>query len=99
MEVSPPTEAGVHFSQADHAVNAAISGAGALLGRISMTEGHLAAGQLVMPFKQAMRANAAYRIVCPPGAENRPQVAQFIEWVRSEVTEINARAADREFVR
>jgi len=73
----PPDAAGTKFSQADHAVDAALSGAGAILGRISLTEVHLREGRLVMPFKHAIRANAAYRVVCPKGSETRPQVARF----------------------
>ncbi|MGR3484535.1 MAG: transcriptional regulator GcvA [Paracoccaceae bacterium] len=89
--------AGPRFSQADHAVDAALSGAGAILGRVSMTEGHLREGQLVMPFAHTLRAGATYRIVCPEGGQDRPQVARFIAWVRDEVEGIRALAATRDF--
>jgi len=95
--VTPPTTAGTHFGQADHTVNAALSGGGAMLGRVSMTERHLNEGRLVMPFDLTLWMNATYRIVCPSGVETRPQVARFIEWVMSEVSAIEALTATRTF--
>ncbi len=91
------SDAGPRFSQADHAVDAALSGAGAVLGRISLTEGHVREGRLVMPLKQAMKANATYKLICPLGAEQRPQVSRFIDWVLEETTAIKDLEADRVF--
>lgn len=88
---------GVRFSQADHAIDAALAGGGAVLGRISMSEAHLREGRLVMPFKKALKANATYRVVCLKGAEERPQVAQFIEWVLSETASLQEYFDDIEF--
>lgn len=96
--VASPTETGTKFSQADHAIDAALAGAGAVLGRISLTEAHLRDGRLVMPFKKAMWTNAAYRIVCPKGNETRPQVARFIEWVRAETARLTEFETDLEFL-
>lgn len=93
-----PSEPGLRFSQADHAVDAALSGTGVVLGRISMTETHLREGRLVMPFKEALRANATYRIVCPTGTEKRPQVARFIDWVLAETATMAEFGADRQFL-
>ncbi|MFT4700065.1 MAG: LysR family glycine cleavage system transcriptional activator [Yoonia sp.] len=95
--LSPPATAGTHFSQSDHAVNAALSGGGVMLGRVSMTERHLNEGRLVMPFDLTIWSNASYRIVCTLGAENRPQVARLIEWVREEVAAIDVLAQSRAF--
>lgn len=89
---------GVRFSQADHAIDAALAGGGAVLGRISMSEAHLREGRLVMPFKKALKANATYRVVCLKGAEERPQVAQFIEWVLSETASLQEYFDDIEFL-
>ncbi len=97
VEVAPPDMAGPHFSQADHAINAALAGAGVVLGRVSLAESHLREGQLVMPFAQALWANATYRIVCPEGAESRPQIARFIDWVVSEVKDIDELTGTRDF--
>ena len=95
--VEAPTMAGPRFSQADHAIDAALAGAGAVLGRISMAEGHLREGQLVAPFDLSLRANARYRLVHPPGHEARPAVARFTEWVLAETESIRALEATRRF--
>lgn len=92
-----PQTAGTHFSQADHAVNAALSGGGAMLGRVSMTERHLSEGRLVMPFDLSLWTNAPYRMVCPLGTETRPQVARFMAWVMEEVAAIDPITATRRF--
>ncbi|GFE66369.1 LysR family transcriptional regulator [Litoreibacter roseus] len=91
--IGPASGQGTRFSQADHAVDAALAGAGAVLGRASLTEAHLREGRLVMPLKQAIWAHADYRIVCPIGTETRPHVARFIDWVLEETASI-ARLAD-----
>ncbi|MBB5723058.1 LysR family glycine cleavage system transcriptional activator [Loktanella ponticola] len=95
--LKPPTTAGTHFSQSDHAVNAALSGAGVVLGRISMAERHLSLGQLVMPLELSIWSNAYYRIVCAKGAEHRPQVARLMAWVREEVAAIEVLTESRVF--
>ncbi len=89
-KLEPPEENGPHFSQSDHAIDAALASAGVVLGRISMAEAHLKDGRLVMPLPIAMRLNAAYRILCPRGSETRPQVARFIEWVAEETKAIGS---------
>lgn len=96
--VTSPSEAGPRFSQADHAVDAALAGAGAVLGRISLTEAHLREGRLVMPLKQAMKANATYRIICPHGTEKRPQVERFMNWVVAETACVQEFEADLQFI-
>ncbi len=98
MGVTPPEARGTRFSQADHAVNAALSGAGALLGRVSLTERHLAEGRLVMPFAESLWANADYRLVGPKGVETRPQVARFVDWIEREVGGIAALTESRDFI-
>ena len=95
--ITPPQTAGTHFGQADHTVNAALSGGGAMLGRVSITERHLNEGRLVMPFDLTLWSNATYRFVCPKGTETRPQVARFLEWVMEEVSSIDALTAQRSF--
>lgn len=75
---------GLRFSQSDHAIDAALAGAGAVLGRISMTETYLRDGRLVRPLNVGLRLNASYRLVCAQGSEARSQVARFIEWVIAE---------------
>lgn len=88
---------GLRFSQSDHAIDAALAGAGIVLGRISMTETYLRDGRLVRPLNLAIRLNASYRLVCSEGAELRPQVARFIDWVIQETSTIGQFAEGIQF--
>lgn len=83
MEFSPTH--GAHFSNADHAVDAAVAGVGAVLGRRSMILKDLQEGNLVAPFKTAIETQARFRFLCLEGAENRPQIAAFRDWFIAEI--------------
>lgn len=96
--IDADTTAGARFSQADHAIDAALAGGGAVLGRISMAEAHLREGRLVMPYGTALRAHAGYRIVCLEGTQHRPQIARFIDWVLAETASIKDWAKDVKFL-
>mgnify|MGYP000160589653 CR=1 FL=1 len=76
---------GTHFSNADHAVDAAIGGVGVVLGRRAMIVKDLADGRLVAPFKIAIETQARFRFLCLQGAETRPQIAAFRDWFLSEI--------------
>jgi len=89
---------GPRFSQADHALDAALVGAGVLLGRYSLAEKYLASGQLVAPFAQAIRLAPRYRFICPQGTEARPQVQIFLNWILSEADKMYRDPMDRDFV-
>lgn len=82
---------GPRFSQADHALDAALSGSGVVLGRISIAGGDLLSGRLVAPFAPAISTRARYRAVCLPGSETRPQVRAFLDWLRDEAAAVQAR--------
>ena len=83
VDYAPPS--GVHFSQADHAVDAALAGAGAVLGRRALVIKDLHEGRLVAPYKIALKPEASFRFICPKGTENRPQIAAFRDWILSEI--------------
>jgi LysR family glycine cleavage system transcriptional activator len=97
-QITPPEFHGPRFNQADHAIGAAVAGVGAIMGRVSLTETALRDGRLVMPFDLTLKSGATYRIVCPQGAEKRPQVAAFISWVKAEVSGLGEFAVGRRFV-
>jgi LysR family transcriptional regulator, glycine cleavage system transcriptional activator len=94
----PRFAAGARFSQADHALDAAASGAGVVLGRISLAERDLREGRLVMPYDLALATDALYRLVYPAGTEDRPQVRAFVEWIEREVRSLSAYAEGMRFV-
>lgn len=81
----PDKRRGLRFSQADHAIDAAIAGAGIVLGRLSLAVGALESGQLVAPFETCLRLAPQYWFVCPKGSETRPSVAAFEAWVMQEL--------------
>lgn len=83
--VSLDASHGVRFSQADHAIDAAISGAGVVLGRVTLATRALEQGRLVAPFKTALLSDAQFRLICPQGTEKRPHVAAFRDWVLAEI--------------
>lgn len=76
---------GTHFSNADHAINAAVAGMGVALGRRPMIISDLQEGRLVAPFKLAIESQARFRFLCLPGAEKRPQIAAFRDWFLAEI--------------
>jgi LysR family glycine cleavage system transcriptional activator len=85
----PRFAAGARFSQADHALDAALAGGGVVLGRVSLAEKDLAEGRLVMPYKIGLTTDAGYRFVCPEGADARPQVRAFREWLEGETSTLH----------
>ncbi len=80
---------GARFSQADHAVDAALAGAGIVLGRRALVIKDLSEGRLVAPFKTAISTKAHFRFLCPEGAENRPQVRAFRDWILQEIEKLS----------
>jgi LysR family glycine cleavage system transcriptional activator len=80
---------GARFSQADHAVDAALAGAGIVLGRRALVIKDLSEGRLVAPFKTAISTKAHFRFLCPEGAENRPQVKAFRDWILQEIEKLS----------
>jgi LysR family glycine cleavage system transcriptional activator len=90
--------AGARFSQADHAIDAATAGGGVVLGRISLAERDLREGRLVIPYDIALTTEAVYRVVYPAGAEMRPQIRAFIDWLEQEVKGLDAYSNGMRFV-
>ena len=76
---------GPRFSQADHAIDAALAGVGVVLGRRALIVKDIADGRLVLPFPQALMTGAQFRFLCPEGTEDRPQVKAFREWMVKEI--------------
>ena len=94
--VHADTSHGTRFSQADHAIDMALEGAGVVLGRGSLCERYLERRNLVAPFAQALLVPSRYRLLCPAGAQDRPAVARFIAWMLSEIDSTSHLADARE---
>ncbi|UWR27056.1 transcriptional regulator GcvA [Sulfitobacter sp. S223] len=76
---------GPRFSQADHAIDAALAGVGVVLGRRALVVKDLDEGRLVAPFPTALSTGARFSFLCLKGMENRPQIAVFRDWILEEI--------------
>jgi LysR family glycine cleavage system transcriptional activator len=94
MGIDRAEGAGPHFSQADHALDAAIAGGGVVLGRAVLAAKDLADGRLVMPFDTALTTRALYRFLCRDGQQNSPHIRAFLDWLTEEAAAIEALRAD-----
>ena len=93
------TSHGPRFSQADHAIDAAIAGAGVVLGRVSLATRALETGRLVAPFEVGLISESQFRFICPQGNETRPHVAAFEAWVLAEIQTSKRFADGRRLIR
>ena len=75
---------GPHFSHPDHAMQAAMDGAGVVLGWRTLATADLAAGRLVIPFDLTLPMQLAFFFVCPQVAAERPKVVAFRDWLLEE---------------
>ncbi len=83
----PPRDwTGQRFSQADHAIDAAISGAGVVLARGVLAIRALEQGHLVAPFRTALDTIADFKFICVKGAETRPQITAFRDWMGDQMS-------------
>ena len=80
---------GAAYSHSNLLVQAAVSGAGVILGRSVLVADALADGSLVRPFDISLPTNYAYYVVAPEAMVERPKVAAFRAWLLAEA----ARAA------
>ncbi len=85
---------GLHFSSADHAIEAALEGAGVLLGVRSLAIDDVRLGPLVFPFSRALRSERSFHIVCPMGHESRPKIAAFCAWILDEAAKLGLACTD-----
>ena len=76
---------GTRFSLAELALQAAIDGAGVVLGRMVLAEGDLAAGRLVRPFNIFLPLDVSYFLVMPRGSSRRQEIQCFRDWLYSRV--------------
>lgn len=76
-----PTISGMRFTLAEHALQAAIDGAGVVLGRLGLADRDLAAGRLVRPFELALPLKVGYFLVTPNRRRERAEIQCFREWL------------------
>lgn len=91
----PNPHRGAHFNHSDHALQAAISGLGVVLGRRALAESDVAEGRLIAPFELHLPLTFAYYLVCPEPLADRPKVAAFRAWLFDELRRPSAGAKPR----
>src|SRR3954469_7808539 len=74
------------FSGYEQIIPAAIAGHGVALGRSPLVKDLLAERELVAPFKSTADPARSYFVITSPAAAGRPEVTEFVEWLKSEVT-------------
>ena len=72
------------FSGYEQIIPAAVAGHGVALGRTPLVKDLLASKELVAPFKSAADPARAYFAIVSKNAEGRPEVADFVNWLREE---------------
>lgn len=77
-------KSGLHFDVPDHALNAAVSGAGIVLGREVLAQRDLEAGRLVRPFDLRIKTDLAFYAVALEERAEEPAIAAFLAWVKGE---------------
>jgi LysR family glycine cleavage system transcriptional activator len=85
---------GPRFSQADHAIDAALAGVGVALGRRALIIKDLHEGRLVSPFRTAVSTKAHFRFLCPQGSQDRPHIKTFRDWILAEIEKLAPTVAD-----
>jgi LysR family glycine cleavage system transcriptional activator len=85
---------GLRFNIADHALDAAVAGAGVSLSYKLIASDDVRAGRLMIPFGPELPiTERAYHFVCPKGHEARPNVRAFRDWIFAEMAETRAQWA------
>ena len=72
------------FSGYEQIIPAAIAGHGVALGRSPLVKDLLASGELVAPFKSSADPARAYYAIVSKSAEGRPEVDEFVAWLKQE---------------
>ena len=72
------------FSQHGLAVEAAKHSGGMAIGRLRFVAEEIKSGELLAPFP-SLETNQHYALLCTEGMQERPKIAAFIQWIKSEV--------------
>ena len=72
------------FSGYEQIIPAAVAGHGVALGRGPLVKDLIESGELTAPFKSSADPARAYFAIVSKSAEGRPEVADFVAWLREE---------------
>ena len=78
---------GTHFSLPDHGLQAAMDGAGVVLGWRTLSAPHIAAGRVVAPFDLNLSLGNSFYLCYPVAHSHRPNITVLRDWLDQEVRE------------
>ncbi len=81
-----PDHGKLQFNVADHALDAAIAGAGVVLGRMALAQGDIDAGRLVIPFDLKIAADYSFYVVYLENRCSDPNIQAFRDWLLEEIS-------------
>ncbi len=73
------------FDQYDQVFQAALHGQGVALGRMTLADQYIRQKKLVALFGQAQNVGRAFHAVLAKDAQDRPEVKQFVAWLKREL--------------
>jgi DNA-binding transcriptional LysR family regulator len=73
------------FDQYDQVLHAAVHGQGVALGRVTMASQYIREKRLVALFGRQQRIARAFHAVLSRRSQDRPEVRQFVDWLREEI--------------
>jgi len=80
---------GPRFTQPDYAMQAAVEGAGVVLGWRSLARADLDSGRLTIPFDLPLQMDVAFYFVYPERSAERPKLARFRDWLLSQTVALH----------
>jgi LysR family transcriptional regulator, glycine cleavage system transcriptional activator len=84
-------ERGLRFNVVDHALDAAIAGAGVVMAHKVIASNDIAAHRLVCPFGPELPLfGRHYHLLCERGQQQRPKIRAFRDWLVSEIAQPEA---------
>ena len=86
---------GPRFSQPDYAMQAAVEGAGVVLGWRSLAQADLDSGRLTIPFNFPLEMDVAFYFVYPESSAERPKLARFRDWLLGQTAASRGRRTRR----
>jgi LysR family glycine cleavage system transcriptional activator len=72
------------FPESNLLLRAAVDGQGVALGQTSLVEDFIHSKQLVAPLPKRLKTGFRYHLVYPLGADQRPEIALFRDWIVGE---------------
>jgi len=86
---------GLVLSQTSFAIDAALAVKGVTLARSALVDLDLAAGRLIRPVKEKVKADFAYWIVCPKENDSRDNIRRMKEWLIDQTNMVRHRSSQR----